>query len=92
MFNLIGWLVYGLVVGLIARAIHPGEEKPGVLWTLVIGIAGSYVGGLMNWILGSGGGPFQGSGIIMGILGGVVFLWSIISSLRSSIVIISSYC
>jgi uncharacterized membrane protein YeaQ/YmgE (transglycosylase-associated protein family) len=72
---LIVWLIYGLIVGLIVRAIHPGEEPTGFLWTLGIGVAGSYVGGFLNWVLGWGGSPISPSGIIMGIIGGVIFCW-----------------
>ncbi len=72
MLYLFGWLIYGLIVGYLARLLHPGDEPKGFLWTLGIGIAGSYVGGLVNWVLGMGG-PFEASGILMGIVGGVVF-------------------
>jgi uncharacterized membrane protein YeaQ/YmgE (transglycosylase-associated protein family) len=68
------WIIYGLLVGSIAKAIHPGEEKGGMITTLGIGIAGSFTGGCINWLLGYGTSPFQTSGIILGIIGGVVFL------------------
>ncbi len=51
MFYLLGWAIYGLLVGYFARMIHPGEEPPGCLVTIGIGIAGSFVGGLINFIL-----------------------------------------
>ncbi|MHA1948747.1 MAG: GlsB/YeaQ/YmgE family stress response membrane protein [Candidatus Thorarchaeota archaeon] len=74
MLWLISWLVYGLVVGLIAKAIHVGEDPVGFLPTIGIGVAGSYVGGLINFLLGRGG-AFSTSGILMGIVGGVIFCW-----------------
>lgn len=72
MFFLLGWLIYGLFVGLVAKALHSGEEPEGFLPTLGIGVAGSYVGGFINWVLGWGASPFSASGVIMGIIGGVI--------------------
>ncbi len=72
---IVGWLIYGLIVGLIVRLIHPGDEPKGFLWTLLIGVAGSYVGGFLNWVLGFGTSPISASGFISGILGGILFCW-----------------
>lgn len=69
---LIVWAVFGLIVGLIAKAIHPGEEPGGFLPTVLIGVAGSYLGGAINWFLGYGSSIFEPSGWIMSILGGVL--------------------
>jgi uncharacterized membrane protein YeaQ/YmgE (transglycosylase-associated protein family) len=71
---LLSWMVYGIVVGIIAKAIHPGEDPVGFLPTILIGILGSYAGGLISWLLGFGtlGSP---SGILMGVLGAVIVLW-----------------
>jgi uncharacterized membrane protein YeaQ/YmgE (transglycosylase-associated protein family) len=74
MLFIFGWLIYGLIVGAIAKLIHPGEDPVGFLPTLGIGVAGSYVGGLINWIIGAGS-AFSPSGILMGIVGGVICCW-----------------
>jgi uncharacterized membrane protein YeaQ/YmgE (transglycosylase-associated protein family) len=74
MFSLIAWLIYGLIVGLVAKALHPGDDPVGLLPTVGVGVAGSFVGGFANWVLGNGTSPFQSSGILMGVIGGVVFL------------------
>lgn len=72
---LFGWIIYGLLVGTLAKYLHPGTDEPvGFLPTIGIGMAGSYIGGAVNWLLGFGGSPISSSGIIMGTLGGVVFL------------------
>lgn len=72
MINLLVWLVYGLVVGLLSKAIYRYKDSPrGLLSTLAIGVCGSFVGGFINYVLGSGG-PLQPSGILMGVLGGVL--------------------
>ena len=75
MFFILGWLLYGLVVGLIAKYLHPGEDVVGFLPTVGIGIAGAFVGGAINWVL-SFGGPFTPAGWLMGIIGGVIFCWA----------------
>lgn len=77
MFFILGWLVYGVIVGSIAKWLHPGEDPVGFLPTVGIGIAGSYIGGFVNWVLGLGGGPISASGLFMGVLGGIIFcaLW-----------------
>lgn len=74
MLFFLGWIIYGLIVGMIAKMLHPGEDPVGILSTIGIGVAGSYVGGFINWGLGSGG-PFSTSGIMMGIIGGVILCW-----------------
>jgi uncharacterized membrane protein YeaQ/YmgE (transglycosylase-associated protein family) len=43
----ISWIVWGLFVGFIARALMPGRQKLGILWTLILGVAGSLLGGLL---------------------------------------------
>ncbi len=74
MFTILGWLFYGLIVGLIAKALHPGDDPVGFLPTIGIGVAGSYVGGLVSWVIGFGSSAFAPAGMLMGIVGGVAFL------------------
>lgn len=72
MIDLIAWVVYGVVVGLISKAIYRYKDSPtGLLSTLAIGVCGSFVGGFINYLMG-GGSPLQPSGIAMGVLGGVI--------------------
>ena len=51
---IIGFLVFGLIVGLVARLLLPGRQKIGLLWTLLLGVAGSLIGGVIANALGSG--------------------------------------
>lgn len=51
---MIGFVVAGLVIGLLARLLLPGKQKIGLLWTLALGIVGSVVGGVVANLLGSG--------------------------------------
>ena len=54
MFNLIGLIVVGLVIGALARLLKPGRQRLGLLWTLLLGIAGALIGGLVASALGTG--------------------------------------
>ena len=51
---MIGFLVAGLIIGLLARLILPGKQKIGLLWTLVLGAAGSVIGGTIANLIDSG--------------------------------------
>lgn len=72
MFYILGWLLFGLIVGLASKFIHPGDEPVGFIPTVGIGVGGSFIGGMLNWVLGMGSQPFQPSGFLMSILGGIV--------------------
>jgi hypothetical protein len=72
MLLILSWLLFGLLVGFLSKLLHPGDDPVGFLPTLGIGVAGSFVGGFINWLLSFGNGPFQASGLIMSVLGGVV--------------------
>jgi uncharacterized membrane protein YeaQ/YmgE (transglycosylase-associated protein family) len=52
--GIIGWVVLGLLVGLIAKAIMPGEEKGGFIVTTLLGIGGALLGGFIAAIVGAG--------------------------------------
>lgn len=52
--GIIGWIVLGLLAGLIAKAIMPGEERGGCLFTTLLGIAGALLGGFLATVLGLG--------------------------------------
>jgi uncharacterized membrane protein YeaQ/YmgE (transglycosylase-associated protein family) len=51
---MIGFLVAGLIIGLLARLLLPGRQKIGLLWTLLLGVAGSLIGGTIANALAAG--------------------------------------
>lgn len=51
---IIGFLVFGLIVGAIARLIKPGKQNLSLLMTLALGVVGSLVGGIVASLLGTG--------------------------------------
>lgn len=71
------WVLFGLVVGAIARAIYPGRQPMGLGTTIMLGITGSLLGGVISWLVaGMPNRPlFEGSGWIMSIVGALVVVW-----------------
>ena len=53
-FDIIGFLIFGLVVGALARLIKPGRQKLSIAMTLLLGVIGSLIGGLIASLLGTG--------------------------------------
>lgn len=73
MFNILVWCVYGLFVGSIAKSLVPGEENFGFVKTVALGVAGSYMGGAILYLLGSYE-AVSPAGIVMGVAGSVISL------------------
>lgn len=72
--TIIGWIVFGLIAGFIARALVPGKDDIGLLRTILLGIVGSVVGGFIFGLLTVGLRGFQPAGWIGSIIGAVVVL------------------
>jgi uncharacterized membrane protein YeaQ/YmgE (transglycosylase-associated protein family) len=73
MFGIVGWIVFGLVVGALAKFIMPGRDPGGCLLTILLGIAGAMIGGYLGRFLGLYG-PDEPAGFVMATLGAVVVL------------------
>jgi uncharacterized membrane protein YeaQ/YmgE (transglycosylase-associated protein family) len=74
MFGVIGWIIFGLIVGAIAKLVMPGRDPGGIIVTMLLGIAGALVGGSLGRALGWYG-PNDGAGFLMSLLGAIVLLW-----------------
>jgi uncharacterized membrane protein YeaQ/YmgE (transglycosylase-associated protein family) len=72
--GIISMIVIGFIIGLIARAIMPGEQKLGWILTTVLGIVGSIVAGYLGAALGLYA-PGQGAGWIGSIVGALIVLF-----------------
>jgi uncharacterized membrane protein YeaQ/YmgE (transglycosylase-associated protein family) len=74
MLSILGWVVFGLIVGALAKLVMPGRDPGGLLVTIALGIAGALVGGLVGRALGwyQAGEP---AGFLMAILGAVLLLF-----------------
>lgn len=73
LWALIGWAVFGLVIGALARLLMPGPQSIGILGTMAVGIVGSFIGGFAAYLL-FGGEPMQASGWIGSLVGALVLL------------------
>jgi uncharacterized membrane protein YeaQ/YmgE (transglycosylase-associated protein family) len=73
MFGILGWIVFGLVVGVIAKLLMPGKDPGGLIVTILIGIAGAVVGGYLGRTLGWYG-PGEPAGFIVATLGAILLL------------------
>jgi uncharacterized membrane protein YeaQ/YmgE (transglycosylase-associated protein family) len=73
MFHLIGQIIFGLIVGVIAKFIMPGKDPGGIIVTALIGMVGSLIGTFVGRALW--GGADYSSGWITSILGAVLLLW-----------------
>jgi uncharacterized membrane protein YeaQ/YmgE (transglycosylase-associated protein family) len=74
MLTILGWILFGLIVGLLAKLVMPGHDPGGVVMTTALGIVGAILGGFVGRLLGfyKAG---EGAGYIMATLGAVLILF-----------------
>jgi len=73
MVGIVGWILFGLIVGVIAKLIMPGHDPGGIIVTMLLGIVGAVLGGFVGRSLGFYG-PQQAAGWLMSIVGAIVVL------------------
>jgi uncharacterized membrane protein YeaQ/YmgE (transglycosylase-associated protein family) len=73
MIAIISWIVFGLIVGALAKLLMPGDDPGGIIVTILLGVAGAVVGGLVGRAMGFYG-PDQAAGYIMSIVGAIILL------------------
>ncbi len=71
--SVLAWILFGLVVGFLAKLLTPGRDPGGFIITMLLGIAGALVGGFIGRAMGFYG-PNESAGWLMSILGAVVLL------------------
>jgi len=71
--GIIGWIVFGLIAGIIAKLLMPGRDPGGFVITILLGIAGALLGGFIGQALGFYG-EGEGAGMLMSILGAILLL------------------
>jgi uncharacterized membrane protein YeaQ/YmgE (transglycosylase-associated protein family) len=74
MFGVIGWIIFGLIVGAIAKLLMPGRDPGGIIVTMALGIAGAVLGGFIGRALGWYG-EQDAAGFLMSLAGAVLLLW-----------------
>jgi uncharacterized membrane protein YeaQ/YmgE (transglycosylase-associated protein family) len=71
--EILSWIVFGLVIGIIAKVLMPGKDPGGFIVTTLLGIAGAMIGGFVGRAMGFYG-EGQTAGWLMSILGAVLLL------------------
>jgi uncharacterized membrane protein YeaQ/YmgE (transglycosylase-associated protein family) len=71
--SVIGWILFGLVVGVVGKLLTPGRDPGGFILTVLLGVAGALLGGFLGQSLGfyQQGEP---AGFVMAVLGSIVLL------------------
>ena len=71
--GIIAWVLFGLIVGIIAKLLMPGRDPGGFIVTIALGIVGALLGGFMGRAMGFYGAN-EGAGWLVSILGAVILL------------------
>jgi uncharacterized membrane protein YeaQ/YmgE (transglycosylase-associated protein family) len=74
MMGILGWIIFGLIVGALAKFVMPGKDPGGIIVTIILGIVGAVVAGFLGKMLGlyqEG----EAAGFIAAFLGAVLVLW-----------------
>jgi uncharacterized membrane protein YeaQ/YmgE (transglycosylase-associated protein family) len=75
---LIWWIIVGLIAGVLAKLIMPGDDPGGIIVTIILGMVGAVIGGFLLSMLGIGA---TGTG----------FIWSIIAGIIGSLILLAIY-
>jgi uncharacterized membrane protein YeaQ/YmgE (transglycosylase-associated protein family) len=87
--SIIGWILLGLLAGVIAKRIMPGSESGGIILTTLLGVAGALLGGFLAMALGLGD-PidefFDISTWVAAIVGAliIIFAWNLVAGRRTA--------
>ena len=73
--SILGWIIFGLIVGVVAKLLMPGRDPGGMIVTILLGIVGALIGGFIGRILGwyGEGDPV---GFIMAVIGAILLLFA----------------
>jgi uncharacterized membrane protein YeaQ/YmgE (transglycosylase-associated protein family) len=73
MFGILGWMLFGLIVGAVAKLLMPGKDPGGIIITMLLGIVGAVLGGWIGRAMGLYG-PGDPAGFLMSLVGAVALL------------------
>ncbi len=76
MLSIIGWIIFGLIAGVIAKAIMPGRDPGGAIVTILLGIAGSVIGGFIGRSMFYRGDSEPGTimSMVFAVIGAIILL------------------
>jgi uncharacterized membrane protein YeaQ/YmgE (transglycosylase-associated protein family) len=74
MLHMIGHMIFGLIVGIVAKVLFPGHDPGGIIVTMLLGIVGAWLGGILGQMFGwyQKGQP---AGFLMAVVGAIVLLF-----------------
>ena len=72
--GILGWILFGLVVGIVAKFIMPGRDPGGIIITILLGIVGALIGGFIGQALNLYQ-PGEPAGFVGATLGAILVLW-----------------
>jgi len=72
--SIIGWILFGLIVGVVAKLLMPGRDPGGMIVTILLGIVGALIGGFLGRLLGWYG-DSDPVGFIMAVIGAILVLF-----------------
>lgn len=73
MFGVLGWIIFGLIVGAVAKLLMPGRDPGGIIITMLLGIVGAVLGGFIGRQMNLYG-PNEPAGFFMSLIGAVLLL------------------
>ena len=73
MMGVLGWIIFGLIVGAVAKLLMPGRDPGGFIVTILLGIAGALLGGFLGRAMGWYG-EGEAAGFLMSLVGAIVLL------------------
>ena len=72
--GILGWILFGLVVGVVAKLVMPGRDPVGFMVTILLGIVGALLGGFIGRAIGWYG-PNDASGFLMSLFGAILVVF-----------------
>jgi uncharacterized membrane protein YeaQ/YmgE (transglycosylase-associated protein family) len=72
--HVLGWIVFGLIVGIVGKLLMPGKDPGGFIATVAIGILGAVIGGFLGRLIGMYG-EEDPVGFVMAVIGAILLLW-----------------
>jgi uncharacterized membrane protein YeaQ/YmgE (transglycosylase-associated protein family) len=83
MISVLGWMLFGLIVGAIAKVLMPGRDPGGIFVTMLIGIVGAVIGGFIGRAIGWYQ-PGEPAGFVVATIGAIVLLFIYRKTLRTA--------
>ena len=72
--HVLGWIIFGLIVGVVGKLLMPGKDPGGFIATVALGILGALIGGFLGRLAGMYG-EEDPVGFVMAVIGAILLLW-----------------